>query len=63
MSKNLGGRSDAAEKAKERANWDFEDKVYVRDDWKIEVACGDTQLGYFDWVIHKIEAEIESGEV
>lgn len=27
------------------------------EDWRREVANGDTLLGYQDWVIHKVEAE------
>lgn len=46
--------------ARDRADWNFEDKDYPRVDWQVEVGMGDTQLGYFDWVIHKLEALIES---
>lgn len=40
--------------AKRDASWDYEDELYTRDDWKSEVSNGDTQLGYFDWVIHNL---------
>jgi hypothetical protein len=49
------------ESAKKRADWDFEDTFYDRNCWVAEVAAKDTQLGYFDWVVHKLEAEEESG--
>ena len=29
--------------------------IYVRCDWEAEVSLGDTQLGYWEWVLHKIE--------
>jgi hypothetical protein len=31
---------------------------YPLDDWKAEVANDDTRLGYHEWVMHKIEADI-----
>lgn len=34
---------------------DFDE--YPRTDWKYEVANGDTNLGYWEWVFHRIEAE------
>lgn len=30
------------------------------DDWKYEVANGDTVLGFAEWVAHKVEADIHS---
>lgn len=30
---------------------------YPEDDWKYEVANGDTRLGYADWVSHKLESD------
>jgi hypothetical protein len=30
---------------------------YPRYDWQAEVVNDDTQLGYWDWVMHKIEKE------
>lgn len=47
-------RIAAAEKA--RGNWDFEDADFTRSDWKNDVSNGDTQLGYYDWVIHNLES-------
>jgi hypothetical protein len=38
-----------------RGDWDFEDEDYLREDWAREVKNADTQLGYFDWVIHNLE--------
>jgi hypothetical protein len=34
-----------------------EHSFYTRFDWRQEVATSCTQLGYWDWVEHKIEAE------
>lgn len=42
--------------AKKNASWDYEDEIYPREDWKNEVANGDTQQGYFDWLIHNLES-------
>ena len=47
--------------AERQGDWNFDDKNYCRDDWKAEVVSGDTQLGYFAWVIHKYDAAYESG--
>jgi hypothetical protein len=44
-----------------RGEWDFEDETYPRSDWMYEVGNNDTQLGYFDWLIHKYEAAEEGG--
>lgn len=33
-----------------------EDSEWSRWDWKQDVASGDTQLGYWDWVKHNKEA-------
>ena len=55
-------RIKVAEEAREQADWGYEDSDYSRDDWKVEVGMSSTQLGYFDWVIHKLEAVVESGE-
>ena len=30
---------------------------YPREDWRYEVGNGDTNLGYWDWVIHQWESE------
>lgn len=30
---------------------------YTRADWKAEVANGDTQRGYWDWVQHLVEVD------
>ena len=42
--------------ARDNASWEYEDSDFSREDWKNDVASGDTQLGYFDWVIHNIES-------
>jgi len=34
-----------------------EHSVFDRDDWKHEVDNGDTQLGYWTWVEHRIVSE------
>lgn len=49
-------RLEAIQSAKTNTSWDYEDKEFDRKDWKAEVASGDTQLGYFDWVIHILES-------
>lgn len=59
---NAETRIVAATEARDRADWSFEDSEYPRVDWQTEVGMDDTQLGYFDWVIHKLEAAIESGQ-
>ena len=56
-----GGRKTAKDKRiaaveEARGQWDFEDKDYTREDWKYEVGNGDTQAGYFDWAINKLES-------
>jgi hypothetical protein len=33
----------------------MEDQQYGWDDWKYEVRNGDTRLGYWEWVEHKVE--------
>lgn len=30
---------------------------YLREDWQVEAGMGNTQLGYWDWVLHRIEGE------
>lgn len=37
--------------------WAVDDERYPRSDWKYEVQNGDTNFGYHDWLIHKIESE------
>lgn len=39
-----------------------EHALYGREDWKAEVANGDTQLGYWAWVEHRLEAEDDDGD-
>ena len=34
------------------------DPDYPVEDWKYEVACNDTRLGYWDWVSHKKESDV-----
>lgn len=31
--------------------------TYPREDWRYDVASGQTQIGYWDWVISRISAE------
>lgn len=33
-----------------------ENHQFPKEDWKLEVANGDTSLGYSEWVMHKVEA-------
>ena len=49
-------RIQAAVFAKENGSWEYEDADFTRADWRADVANKDTQLGYFDWVIHNIES-------
>ena len=49
-------------KAKKEGDWNFSDCVYERHEWKSAAFGGDTQLGYFDWVIHQIEGAYSHGE-
>ena len=44
----------------ERGVWG-EFPKYPRTDWQYEVAHGDTNLGYWEWVSHKLTGEDESG--
>lgn len=32
---------------------------YPREDWAMEVSGGDTLLGYYEWVQHRVESEDE----
>lgn len=34
---------------------------YSREDWQLDVGNGDTNLGYWDWVQHQLESELDSG--
>jgi hypothetical protein len=49
----------AAVRAKTAGNWMYEDTEYLRSDWKADSSHGDTQLGYFDWVLHNLESHKE----
>lgn len=40
------------------APWENDD-TYPRTDWQAEVAAGDTNLGYSEWVLHQREAHGE----
>jgi len=33
-----------------------EHPTYTQEDWRSEVACGDTRLGYWEWVLHNVES-------
>ena len=39
-----------------------EDYEWPKCDWQYEVACGYTILGYWDWVLHCREAEVDAHE-
>jgi len=45
-----------AARARDKGAWDYEDEEFPREDWRADVRNGDTQLGYFDWVIHNLES-------
>ena len=45
---------EAIKVAKIDGTW--EDPEFSRQDWRNDVANNDTQLGYFDWVIHNLES-------
>lgn len=36
---------------------------FTEEDWKYEVACGDTREGYWDWVHDQLEALKEQGNM
>lgn len=42
--------------AKNKGAWDYEDPDFPREDWRDDVRGKNTQLGYFDWVIHNLES-------
>ena len=44
--------------AKEAGSWEYNNATYPRADWKTDIDNDGTQLGYFDWVIHKLESEL-----
>ena len=50
------------EEAITQGDWQFNDKKFPRKDWQYEVANGDTQIGYFDWVLHQYEVLIETAK-
>ena len=35
---------------------------YPRNDWAYEMANGDTRLGYWDWVCHRIEMNADDSD-
>ena len=40
--------------------WTFSDpRGYAKGDWQKEVACGDTTLGFIDWVADQMQEEAE----
>lgn len=43
---------------RDNGSWDNHDE-FPRADWCDEVRGGNTQLGYWDWVIHKLEEQDE----
>ena len=38
-------------------DWWGEYTGYTREDWQEEVAAGNTQMGYWGWVRHKLDEE------
>jgi len=40
-----------------RPEFDLGNEDYPLEDWKYQVANGDTILGYVDWVCHQVESE------
>jgi len=51
--------ADEIEKLQEADSWS-EHPEHRRFDWSREAECGDTQLGYWDWVKHRIEENNEA---
>jgi hypothetical protein len=47
----------------QRSNDWGEDPDHPREDWKNQVACGDTQLGYWEWVEHRKDSEAERDDI
>jgi hypothetical protein len=41
--------------ARDKGAWDYEDEEFTREDWRDDVRGKNTQIGYFDWVIHNLE--------
>jgi len=39
--------------------WTDENENWPRSEWQQDIANGDTQLGYWEWVEHNKEAEAE----
>ena len=37
-------------------SWNYNNEDFPRSDWKDDVQNGDTQLGYFEWLIHNLES-------
>jgi len=60
MSRIAGDREDLMEQAKavpaKISYWE-DDPGFPSDDWKFEVANGDTRLGYCEWVEHERNAK------
>ena len=42
---------------KQYGHWQGDHPYYVLDDWKYEVANGDTRLGYWEWVASQAEQD------
>ena len=49
-------RVQAARRMEARDVWGYHPK-FSREDWRAEVRNKETNLGYWDWVEHRIEAE------
>jgi len=43
--------------------WWGEDPEWPAQDWRYEVACGDTRRGYWEWAFHKKNEVAEDADV
>lgn len=53
---------EKAQNAKAAGDWDYDHPSWGRCDWRKEVGEENTQLGYFDWVIHSLESHADDAE-
>jgi len=56
IGKDTGIQSEIAKLIDKHGHWGQYDK-YDREDWKYEITNSYTNLGYWEWVVHQIEAE------
>jgi hypothetical protein len=54
--------TDAQELAEQHGGAWGEHPQYLVSDWQHEVAEGNTRLGYWVWVLHRIEADEDEDE-